>query len=117
MNTLLLDQTTWDLCLDASGNEAVASDPYAIAQDVATAVRTFLSECWYDTTLGIPYFQDILGQQPPLSLITAQMQRVALTVPGVGTAVCVIGSFDQRTVTGQIQLTDTDGNPLPSVGF
>jgi hypothetical protein len=117
MNTLLLDQTSWDLCLDASRNIAVAADPYAIAQDVATAVRTFLNECWYDTSLGVPYFQEDLGKQPPLSLVTAQMERVALTVPGVGSAACVIGSFTQRTVTGQIQLTGTDGNPLPSVGF
>lgn len=117
MNTLLLDQVTWDVCLDANGNEAVASDPYAIAQDVASAVRTFLGEVWYDTTQGVPYFQQDLGQRPPLSLITAQMEKAALTVPGVGTAVCVIGSFTDRTITGQIQLTDTDGNPLPPVGF
>ena len=85
--------------------------------NVASAVRTFLGEVWYDTTQGVPYFQEILGQRPPLSLITAQIQQVALTVPAVGTAVCIIGTFTDRTITGQIQLTDTDGNALPSVGF
>jgi hypothetical protein len=117
MNTLLLDQVTWDVCLDINGNEAVASDPYAIAQDVACAVRAFQGEVWYDTTQGVPYFQEILGQRPPLSLITAQIEKVALTVPGVATAVCVIGTFTDRTITGQIQLTSTDGSTLPSVGF
>ena len=41
MNTLLLDLTNWDLLVDASGNIAVASDPYSVAQDVASAVRVF----------------------------------------------------------------------------
>lgn len=117
MKTLLLDQTTWDLCLDASRNIAVASDPYSIAQDVACAVRAFLGEVWYDTTLGVPYFQQILGQRPPLSLITSQIEAVALTVPGVATAVCVITAFTDRVVTGQIQLTGTGAAPLPAVSF
>jgi hypothetical protein len=103
--------------MDASGNIAMATDPYAIAQDVASAVRTFLGECWYDTTLGVPYFQEILGQRPPLSLVTSKIQLVALTVPGVGSALVVIGSFTERTISGQIQLTDTGGNTLPTVGF
>ena len=47
--TLLLDRTTWDLCLDANGNIAMATGPYAIAQDVASAVRL-----WHDTTKGVP---------------------------------------------------------------
>ena len=41
MNTLLLDTLRWDLCLDVHGNIAVASDPYSVAQDVASAIRTF----------------------------------------------------------------------------
>jgi hypothetical protein len=116
MNTLLLDQVTWDVCLDANGNEAVASDPYAIAQDVASAVRTFQGEVWFDTSQGMPYFQQILGQRPPLSLITSQVEAVAKTVPGVVSAVCVIGSFTDRTITGQIQIVDSDG-VQSNVGF
>ena len=36
-NTLLLDRTVWDLLLDGSGNIAIATEPYATAQDVASA--------------------------------------------------------------------------------
>lgn len=38
MKTLLLDQKSWDLTLDAAGNIAVAAEPYAIAQDVASVI-------------------------------------------------------------------------------
>jgi hypothetical protein len=112
MDTLLLAVDTWDLVLDASGNIALASAPYALAQDVASAIKTFLGEVWYDTTLGIPYFQQILGKTPPIALFQEYMVQAALTVPGVVSATCVIESFSAvtRAVTGQVQFKDNSGN-------
>lgn len=108
-NTLLLDQTAWDLVIDSAGNIAMAEPPYALAQDVASAVRLFLAELWYDTTKGIPYFEDILGQLPPMSLLIGYIEKTALTVPGVVSAQCIISSFTGRTVSGQIQFIDETG--------
>lgn len=108
-NTLLLDQLAWDLVLDSAGNIAMAEPPYALAQDVASAVRLFLGELWYDTTKGIPYFEDVLGQLPPGSLLTGYIEKAALTVPGVVTAQCIISAFDAREITGQIIFTDETG--------
>jgi hypothetical protein len=108
-NTLLLDTDQWDLVLDASGNIAMATPPYSLAQDVASAVRTFLGEVYYDTTQGIPYFEEVLGQVPPAALLTQLISNQALTVPGVVTAQCVITSFNAGAVTGQIQFTDESG--------
>jgi len=85
-NTLLLDQSAWDLIIDSAGNIAMATPPYALAQDVASAVRLFLGELWYRTPDGIPYFENVLGQLPPLTLLIAYIERAALTVPGVVTA-------------------------------
>jgi hypothetical protein len=109
MNTLLLTQDEWDLCLDANGNIAMASEPYAIAQDVASAVRLFSGELWYDTTQGIPYLENILGQRPPLQYIKAQIEKAALTVPNVVSARCLFATFADRKLTGQIQIIDTSG--------
>lgn len=109
MKTLLLDRTVWDLVLDAAGNIALASDPYSRAQDVASAARTFLAECWYDTTKGIPYFENVLGQLPPIELLREHLVRAAMTVPGVVSARCIITSVVDRTVVGQIQFIDVDG--------
>lgn len=112
MNTLLLDVALWDLCLDANGDIAMAQPPYALAQDVASAIRTVLGEVWYNDTLGIPYFQQILGKRPPLTVLKAYMVQAALTVPGVVSAVCIIDSFDRatRTIVGQVQFVDNLGN-------
>ena len=108
-NTLLLDAVAWDLVLDSAGNIALAQPPYALAQDVASAVRTFLSELWYDRTQGIPYWQEVLGQLPPTSLLIELINQAALTVPGVVTAQTIITSFTNGTISGQIQFTDDTG--------
>jgi hypothetical protein len=100
MNTLLLDISAWDLVLDSSGNIALAAPPYAVAQDVASAIRLFLGELWYDTTQGVPYWQDLLGQHPTSSQIISSMNQAALTVPGVVTA---------NTINGQVQFSTSDG--------
>jgi hypothetical protein len=109
MQTLLLDRTTWDLVLDAHGNIAVASEPYALAQDAASACRLFSGELWYDTTQGVPYLQSILGQRPPLGLIKSLLVQAAMTVPGVAAATVYLTTFTDRVLSGQVQVTDQQG--------
>lgn len=116
MQTLLLDTVAWDLTVDTAGNIAVASEPYALAQDAASAIRTFAGEVYYNTLLGIPYFSQILGYAPPISLMKAYFNEAALTVPGTVTSQCFITSWDNRVVRGQVQITDENGN-ASAAGF
>lgn len=116
MNTLLLDRSSWDLVLDVYGDIAVASDPYSQAQDAASAIRLFAGEAYYDTTIGVPYWSDVLGEAPPLSLVKARVTAAALTVPGVATATCYISSFENRRVGGQVLLTN-DAGQQSAAGF
>lgn len=109
MNTLLLDRTTWDLCLDTSGNIAIASDPYSVQQDVASACRTFLGDVWYNQAAGIPYFTQILGRLPPVSLIKQWLINQAAQVPGCNNPTVFLGTLTDRTLTGQVQFTDSNG--------
>jgi len=115
MDTLLLDTGTWDLVVDSSGNIAVASAPYALAQDAASAIRTFQSEVYYNTILGVDY-DIILGKLPPLALLKSQLVDAALTVPGVVAAQCFITGLAGRRLTGQVQVTDTAGR-ITSASF
>lgn len=116
MNTLALSTPTtdepsgWDLTLTPSGDLAVAIGAYAIAQDVASAVRLFAGELWYDTAQGIPYLEQILGLRPPLEFVKAQIVGAALTVPEVASVKCFLtGPGQNRQVGGQIQITDNRG--------
>jgi hypothetical protein len=109
MNTLLLDTETWDLILDASGNIAKASNPYAIAQDVASAIKLFKGELWYNTNNGVPHFQEILGQYPPQSLIKQRLIEAALTVPEVVEARVINLNLIDRKLTGDVEVIDLTG--------
>ena len=108
MDTLYLDPSSWDLALDAAGNIAKASRPYALAQDAASAIKTFVGDCYYDQSLGLPYFTEILGQRPPAELLKAKFAAAALTVPGV-VAAEVFLTLTGRELGGQVQITDSAG--------
>jgi len=109
--SIQLDTDKWDITIDDSGNLAQTANPYAVAQDVACACKTFLGEVWYDTTLGIPYYQRILGHWPGTQLINTKLQSEALKLDYVQTATCttVIGKQD-RIASGVMTITDTNYN-------
>lgn len=113
MSTILLGTTTWDLLLDAAGNIAVATEPYSLAQDAASACRTFEGEVFWDTTLGVPYLTQILGKNPPPALVKAQLEAEAETVPGVGTATVLLASLTNRRLVGQVQVTPATAASSP----
>lgn len=115
MNTLYLDEN-WDLAVDSSGNIAVASDPYALAQNAASAIRCFQGDCYYNQELGVPYFQNVLGKLPPVEYMKSQFVKAALTVPGVVKARCFISEVTDRAVHGQVQVTDLNNFTI-AAGF
>jgi len=110
MKTMLLNPQTWDLTLDVDGDIALASNPYSVAQDIASACALYLGELWYDTTQGIAYFQSYLGRPPAPSALKGSLVRAALTVSDVASAACFISSFQSRLLRAQIQAKLTGGN-------
>jgi hypothetical protein len=117
-DTLLLDRTTWDLALDASGNIAVATEPYSLAQDAASAIKTFLGECYWDTTQGIDYLTLVFkGPPPSISTLKQLFVNAALTVPDVGSAQCFITQASNRQLTGQIQVTSKSTGLVSAASF
>jgi hypothetical protein len=116
MKTLKLD-SNWDLTVDAFGNIALGDADESIAQDVASAVRTFLGECWYNTLLGLPYFESILGKRPATSFLKSKIQAAALSVPEVtGVSVVNLG-LANRKLTGTIYVTTAIGATPIEVTF
>lgn len=116
MDTLYLTPATWDLTLDADANIALATKPYALAQDAASAIKTFQGECYYNTAIGVPYWGAILGQSPPLNLVRERFVQAAMTVPEVTAAKVYFSDIKNRTLSGQVQITDKTGN-LTMIGF
>ena len=106
MNTLYLHPDTWDLTLDAAGNIALAKDPYAKAQDAASACRLFSCELYYDTEKGIPYFDETLGKKQSFALYRHRLVQAALSVPGVLSADVSVEQQNGRILSGRLTFTD-----------
>ena len=105
-NTLLLDRAAWDLVLDANGDIAMARPEYAVAQDVASALKLFRNELWYGRERGIPYWQDVLGKMPPAPVVIRHWEHAALTVPGTHRARARVTQFQGREVRGEVRVID-----------
>jgi len=113
MPTLTLPlNDSWGLQLNPAGDLELTDQDSSIAQDVASAIQTFLGECWYDQTLGLPYFQKILGQRPPASFVRAKLIAAAFTVVGVESVRIAALALKDRRLTGTIFVTSIY-NPIP----
>lgn len=108
MHTLYLDPESWDLALTTGGNIAYAVDPYSKAQDVASAIRLFDGELYYDTEKGIPYFDETLGKKQSFALYQKRLVDAALSVPGVLSAQAGIESEGNRVVSGAVVFSDSE---------
>ena len=112
-DTLQLDPATHDLMLDGSNNLAIQHASAAIAQDVASVALTYSGECWFDTSLGIPYMQVMLGQNLNPALFSSIYDAAALTVPNVVAAQTSFNALTpERKITGTVKVIDTTGQSM-----
>ena len=110
-SSLALDDT-WDLTVDADGNIAVLDEPDSLAQDAASAIQTYLGECYFDTTIGVPWLEQILGVNPPPSLPLLKQILVDAVLNAnsdIASAQVFITSFSNRAISGQVQVVSTAG--------
>ena len=110
-HTLYLQPDSWDITLDSSGRIARSVQAYAIAQNVANAVRLFTGEAFFAMDEGIPHFDIELGKtRPALSVLRARMREAALNVEGVLDAQITLDDVQDRKLSGEILLTVADGD-------
>lgn len=102
MDTMKLTDA-WDLDLDGSNNLATIDGTKAIAQNIATACLVWRGEYFWDDSFGVPY-KNILGEQPPLSSLSAYLRKCALTVDSVEDVTVDLrkSNGNLRNVTGTI---------------
>lgn len=114
MKTLKLSQPDtnvpgWDVGLDAAGNLAIETGAQAVAQDVASSVKVFVGDLFYDASAGIPYFDDVLGQGFSAPLVKALLEARALLVPTVVKAQAGPFKLVGRRLTGDVRVIDEAG--------
>jgi hypothetical protein len=98
---LLLDDDG-DLAI-INGNLAISSGSGAVLQAVRSRLGFFQGEWFLDESVGIPYWQQILGiKNPPLPAIREIFRKEIATTPGIAS----VTSIDLR-YTGSRELTLT----------
>lgn len=54
-----------------------------VVQRLRQRLRTFFGEWFLDTSLGIPYFQEILKKKPQQGVVDAILKKEIVNTPGV----------------------------------
>lgn len=122
MNTLYLTTDNWDLAVDANHNIALATDEYALAQDVASECKLFLGEFRYDTTKGVPYEDVFRSSKFNRVFYESQLEKAALNVPEVAKSRSNV-RFEEKiidekeskkivSIGGSVKITTDDGRSL-----
>lgn len=82
MSSFQLDQTTGDL--DTQNNElTLTQGNEAIRQHLQCRLRLFLGEWFLDTTLGVPWFTQVLVKQQAFSVVRELLKKEILDTRGV----------------------------------
>lgn len=89
-----------DITLE-NGNLAFVADAEALEQKIDCALALFQGEWFLDETVGVPYFQSILGKGRSLSVIREIFRTQLLAIRGVDEVLSLTVSQDRsaRTVT------------------
>jgi hypothetical protein len=80
---LLLDTITGDLAM-VNGNLVIASGPDAVRQEVVSRLSFFAGEWFADESIGMPYWDRILGQKTvPLFAVREIFRSAIAETPGI----------------------------------
>jgi hypothetical protein len=103
--SMKLDESNWDLDLDANGDLATVHAEERIAQDVATACLLWRGESMWDETAGVPYQTLLGGLGNAVHLVNGYLRETAETVLDVEDADPGL-EIDRRarTLTGEISI-------------
>lgn len=80
---LAIDPATNDLFLDATGNLATVKDAEAVGQHVRQRLKTFEGEWFLDTTVGVPWIDQIFKKPYDPVIAEAVVKEEVLDTDGV----------------------------------
>ena len=94
---LAIDESTNDLFVAAGGNLATVTDAEAVGQHVRQRLQTFIGEFFLDTSCGVPWLDQILGQNYDPALAESVVKAEILATDGVEEILSFSVSFDRAT--------------------
>jgi len=77
-----LSETTGDIEI-TDNDVTLTSGLDSKRQHLMIRISTFLGEWFLDTSIGVPYFRDILIKNPSFAAVSAAFKAVILNTPGI----------------------------------
>ena len=106
--TIALRNDNWDMFVDDYGNIAIKESNDEIAQDVASSVMVWQTECPFDKERGIPY------NTPDENRFSLKeyIRKQALRIDGVDEAIISFEKIENRKANVIIYVTNENGDKL-----
>jgi hypothetical protein len=82
MSDLKLVDSTWDLEI-SNADLVIITQKDALRQFLKQRLQMFFGEWFLDSSLGVPYFQEIMTKQPAFEAVDAIFKRQILETPGI----------------------------------
>lgn len=104
-----------DIVYDAATKKVVRVSVYAesVMQTVKSVLSTFMGECFTNPEAGVPWFDEILGQDTTFSDYAQQViKEKILEVPGVSKVVSSSLKIDGRNLSGGFTITLDNGETM-----
>lgn len=94
---IAIDQTTNDIYFDDDGNLVMVTKALAVGQHARARLQTFFGEWFLDTSIGVPWLTQILGQRYDPALAEAVVKAAILGTDGVTGITSFSVTFDRGT--------------------
>jgi len=107
MGDIYLDPSTGDIDFSTKQPVLITDNATAVRQRLHIRLNTFQGEWFYNSATGVPYFQDILGQQFDQDIIDNTMRRTIIETEGVVELTSYEPSFSRLARTYNITFTVT----------
>lgn len=113
MSDLAMDLSTNDLLI-SNGDLSIVDGTDAIAQDLQQTLQVWLGEWFLDTSVGIPFKQQILVKNPVIDLVQADIINAAQAVPGIVEIQEISMDYDNanRAITINLVAMDSNGEVI-----
>ena len=113
MSDLLLDPLTGDIGMVGCSPTLTTSTMELVSQRLKIRLDTFLGEWFYNSEVGVPYFEEILTKRFNKDIITSILRSVILETEGVVSIVKFDSFFSAATRSYETKYS-VEIDPTPS---
>lgn len=89
--------TNGDMVFGHNGNDYLVDSPQAVAQEIYTSLRLLLGEWFLDTTKGVPWLTQVVGQRGSKTNYDDVVKAAIRNVQGVIDLQNYFSTLDPRT--------------------